>query len=120
MVLDLVDFKDRVRPLGADIAMLEYAQKYQKQNVQQMLDERADFDKLLQSIKDGTYEDLSAIESEGYSSKEIEEPKVEAAAEPTKVEFEDADFDEEKFHETKSSSDEQNPEDEAFENEEKK
>lgn len=25
MVLDLVDFKDRVRPLGADIAMLEYA-----------------------------------------------------------------------------------------------
>lgn len=54
-----------------------------------MLDERADFDKLVQSIKDGTYEDLSAIESEGYSSKEIEEPKVEAAeavAEPETVE----------------------------------
>ena len=48
-----------------------------------MLDERADFDKLVQSIKDGTYEDLSAIESEGYSSKEIEEPKVEAAEEPS-------------------------------------
>lgn len=56
-----------------------------------MLDERADFDKLVQSIKDGTYEDLSetsAIESEGYSSKEIEEPKVEAEAaiEPETVE----------------------------------
>jgi hypothetical protein len=96
MVLDLVDFKDRVRPIGADIAMLEYSQKYQKQNVQQMLDERADFDKLVQSIKDGTYEDLSAIESEGYSSKEIEEPKVEAAAEPeVEAAVEEPDFAEE-------------------------
>jgi len=30
MVLDLVDFKDRVRPMAHDIAMLEYAKKYQK------------------------------------------------------------------------------------------
>lgn len=30
MVLDLVDFKDRVRPVSKDIAMLEFAQKYQK------------------------------------------------------------------------------------------
>ena len=41
MVLDLVDFKDRVRPLSQDIAMLEQARKYQKQNAVQMLDERA-------------------------------------------------------------------------------
>jgi len=27
MVLDLVDFKDRVRPIATDIAMLEYAKK---------------------------------------------------------------------------------------------
>ena len=61
-----------------------------------MLDERADFDKLVQSIKDGTYEDLSAIESEGYSSKEIEEPKVEAAAEPeVETAVEEPDFAEE-------------------------
>ena len=32
MVLDLVDFKDRVKPLSQDIAMLEQARKYQKQN----------------------------------------------------------------------------------------
>jgi hypothetical protein len=38
MVLDLVDFKDRVRPLSRDISMLEKAQQYQKQNVNQMLD----------------------------------------------------------------------------------
>jgi len=30
MVLDLVDFKDRVRPLSNDIAMMEYSRKYQK------------------------------------------------------------------------------------------
>jgi len=27
MVLDLVDFKDRVRPIANDIAMLEHAKK---------------------------------------------------------------------------------------------
>jgi hypothetical protein len=27
MVLDLVDFKDRVRPIATDIAMLEHAKK---------------------------------------------------------------------------------------------
>lgn len=86
-----------------------------------MLDERADFNKLVQSIKDGTYEDLSAIESEGYSSKEIEEPKVEAAAEPETTETiaDEPDFEEE-IQQIQSSSDEQHPEDEAFENEEKK
>lgn len=30
MVLDLVDFKDRVRPLSNDISMLEASRKYQK------------------------------------------------------------------------------------------
>lgn len=33
MVLDLVDFKDRVRPIATDVAMLEYARKNQKRNV---------------------------------------------------------------------------------------
>ena len=43
MVLDLVDFKDRVRPLSKDIAMLEQARTYQKRNVNQMLDRQAQF-----------------------------------------------------------------------------
>lgn len=30
MALDIVDFKDRVRPLTKDLAQLEYADKYQK------------------------------------------------------------------------------------------
>jgi len=43
MCLDLVDFKDRVRPLQRDISMLEYSNKYQKQNVDQMLEERKQY-----------------------------------------------------------------------------
>jgi hypothetical protein len=40
MVLDLVDFKDRVKPLSKDIAMFEKAKQFQKQNVMQMMEER--------------------------------------------------------------------------------
>ena len=32
MILDLVDFKDRVKPLSHDISMLEHTKKYQKRN----------------------------------------------------------------------------------------
>merc|ERR1712070_632777 len=39
MVLDLVDFKDRVRPLSNDIAMLEQTSKYQKKNAAQQIDD---------------------------------------------------------------------------------
>ena len=49
MVLDLVDFKDRVRPLSRDISMLEKAQQYQKQNVNQMLDQQALFQELAEN-----------------------------------------------------------------------
>ena len=41
MVLDLVDFKDRVRPLSQDIAMLEEARKYQKDSAFNVLDRDA-------------------------------------------------------------------------------
>ena len=33
LVLDLVDFKERVRPLARDIALMDVTRKYQKQNV---------------------------------------------------------------------------------------
>lgn len=49
MVLDLVDFKDRVRPISRDISMLEKAQQYQKQNVNQMLDQQALFQELAEN-----------------------------------------------------------------------
>ncbi len=37
LVLDLVDFKDRVRPLAKDIALMDVTRDYQKQNINQLL-----------------------------------------------------------------------------------
>jgi hypothetical protein len=73
MVLDLVDFKDRVRPLSQDISQIEYAAKYQKQNVEKMLAEKESFKKMLSDLRDDKFDRLD--ESEGYSSMEIEAPK---------------------------------------------
>jgi len=50
MVLDLVDFKDRVRPLSKDIAMIEKSLKYQKQNVDTLVSEKAEFQRILSDI----------------------------------------------------------------------
>jgi hypothetical protein len=78
MVLDLVDFKDRIRPLSKDISMLESASKYQKENVEKMQTKNAEFRQLLNEVvNDGD----DRIESEGYSSVEISEPKTEAVEE---------------------------------------
>jgi len=78
MVLDLVDFKDRIRPLSKDISMLESATKYQKDNVEKMQTKNAEFRQLLNEVvNDGD----DRIESEGYSSVEISEPKTEAVEE---------------------------------------
>lgn len=81
MVLDLVDFKDRVRPLSNDIAMMEQANKYQKQNVQQMLDERANFQEMIRDVQSESHDRLEQTDAEGYSSMEIPEPKVEQVPE---------------------------------------
>jgi hypothetical protein len=43
LALDLVDFKDRVRPLTRDIAQYEKSLVFQKQNTNQMLADRAEF-----------------------------------------------------------------------------
>lgn len=84
MVLDLVDFKDRVRPLSNDIAMLEQANKYQKQNASQILDTHDKYDQLVADINAGRPPADAAFTSrvesdEGYSS--IEVPEKQSAAE---------------------------------------
>jgi len=53
MALDLVDFKDRVRPLSRDIAMIEKTMKYQKQNTEKMLNDRDQFKKIIAQISSG-------------------------------------------------------------------
>lgn len=86
MVLDLVDFKDRVRPLSKDISQIEYASKYQKQNVQKMLGDREKFQQMLKDVHDDKYDRIETGEPEGYSSIEIPEPKSDAEAEEKKSE----------------------------------
>lgn len=39
LVLDLVDFKDRVRPLARDVALMDVSRVYQKQNINKLMDE---------------------------------------------------------------------------------
>jgi hypothetical protein len=76
MVLDLVDFKDRIRPLSKDISQIEFANKYQKQNVEKMLGDREKFQKMLSEVHDDKFDRIEEGE-EGYSSMEITEPKAE-------------------------------------------
>lgn len=85
MVLDIMDFKDRVRPLANDIAMYETAQKFQKQNVQEVRANEKRRQKFIEKVKSGerfSTESLygSDVES-GYSSLEAPEAKVQQAAE---------------------------------------
>lgn len=42
-VLDLVDFKDRVRPLAKDLALLDVSKKYQKYSIQEIEKDRQEF-----------------------------------------------------------------------------
>lgn len=86
MVLDIVDFKDRVRPLQRDVAMMEKSAKFQKQNVEQMQEERAAFRQMLDGINQDSLDRITSPEEhgEGYSSAEIPELRTE---EETEVEF---------------------------------
>ena len=84
-LLDMVDFKDRVRPMANDLSRHDAAMKYQRYNVDEL---QSAMDEFKDGITEGAAEASSeAVESveEGYSSLEIaaesgaEEPD---AAEP--------------------------------------
>lgn len=71
LVLDLVDFKDRVRPLARDIALMDVTRQYQKHNVSQIERETQEFKQAIERVE-GKIE-KEALE-EGYSSRELEGP----------------------------------------------
>lgn len=79
MALDMVDFKDRVRPLTKDIAQYEYSMKYQKENATQMMDARADFRNMVDELMRDPEAALKV--DEGYSSMEIETKEAQKATE---------------------------------------
>lgn len=86
LILDLVDFKDRVRPLANDMARLDVGHKFQKHSMEEFDRARADFDRGLTEKSsmagDRTGNELTTPE-EGYSSLEL-------PAESELSEFEDA------------------------------
>jgi hypothetical protein len=73
LVLDLVDFKDRVRPLAKDIALMDVTRGYQKQNINEILQEQEAFRETLTKVEAAI--EKEALE-EGYSSREIEGPEA--------------------------------------------
>jgi len=82
MVLDLVDFKDRVRPLSRDISMMEATNTHQKQNATELLAHKREFENMLSEMR----QPAKSVETQGYSSGEIGEPQSEADAEAVTVE----------------------------------
>lgn len=73
MLLDLVDFKDRVRPLASDIARHDAATIYQRRSAKEL---QAAMDEFKEGITEGAAATTPAEEAaqsvdEGYSSLEI-------------------------------------------------
>ena len=72
LVLDLQDFKDRVRPLARDIALMDATRGFQKHNVEELLREQQEFADTVARVQ--AQIEKEAVE-EGYSSREIEGPE---------------------------------------------
>ena len=90
LLLDLVDFKDRVRPMAHDIARHDAALQHQKHNVTELRQAMAEFKEGITegSAAEAATEAPQSVE-EGYSTPEIaaeSEAEVEAAAEPEAAE----------------------------------
>lgn len=51
LVLDLVDFKDRVRPLARDIALMDTTREYQKAPVEDLIRETKAFSDSVKKVK---------------------------------------------------------------------
>ena len=83
--------------------MMEFTQTHQKHNVAELMAERREFDQMLNNLRSGNKS--SHIESEGYSSGEIGEPKTEEAeaveVQPEEVVSSSEDQEHDEEHETK-------------------
>lgn len=60
LLLDLVDFKDRVRPMARDITLLDVAGKYQPRPVKEMVKEEANYS----AFRKGTSIDDATVKQE--------------------------------------------------------
>lgn len=71
LVLDLSDFKDRVRPLARDIALMDVTRPYQKHSMEELQRDKQEFISTIKRV--GEEIEKEALD-EGYSSREIEGP----------------------------------------------
>ena len=51
LALDLIDFRDRVRPMADDMAMLDKSQKYQRQDAKEVIQKIKEHKVLIDEIK---------------------------------------------------------------------
>lgn len=51
LALDLIDFRDRVRPMADDMAMLDKSQKYQRQDAKEVIQKIKEHKVLVDEIK---------------------------------------------------------------------
>lgn len=67
VILDLVDFRDRVRPLARDLTLMDVQSKYQRKSVDEIARERREL-----------FESLSHVDAaeRGYSSGELSEGRM--------------------------------------------
>lgn len=71
VVLDLVDFRDRVRPMARDLTLMDVSRQYQRVSMDEINQQKKEFfDELNQS----------SSEQQGYSSGELTEGSKKAAA----------------------------------------
>lgn len=75
-VLDLVDFKDRVRPLAKDIALMDVTRQHQKHSIKDLEQEREELRQTIEMVESEV--DRNLVE-EGYSSRELEESSRDSA-----------------------------------------
>mmetsp|Transcript_24164 Transcript_24164/g.17012 ORF Transcript_24164/g.17012 Transcript_24164/m.17012 type:complete len:146 (-) Transcript_24164:107-544(-) len=85
LLLDLVDFKDRVRPMAQDVALMDVSRQYQRIPASEIDKSRQDIKKEFAALDKSDQSGQETID-EGYSSLEIqaqstlEDDNVDAAA----------------------------------------
>mmetsp|Transcript_10699 Transcript_10699/g.13314 ORF Transcript_10699/g.13314 Transcript_10699/m.13314 type:complete len:147 (-) Transcript_10699:95-535(-) len=93
LLLDLIDFKDRVRPLANDVAKHDAAYIFQRRNVTELESTMQEFkegitegaasqatDAAAQSVEEAGYSSLEIAAESGTEEPEAAEPDLEAAA----------------------------------------
>lgn len=70
LALDLVDFKDRVRPLARDMALLDVTRPLQKKNVDEIFRENEELRRVFQEVKEVVDKEAVHVSTADASTRE--------------------------------------------------